>query len=214
MFTLKANKREKGNIGDLRKKGIIPAVFYGFNQKSTPVAVSTKEFEKVWKGAGESSTITLETDSGKLETLIHDVQVDPVKGTPTHVDFLVVDASKEIEVNLPIEFTGVSPAVKGGMGTLVKVLHELEVKALPKNMPHSIEVDISKLATLEDQILVSDITVPQGLTVVTKETEVVALVSALKEESEEPAAPVDLSAIEVEKKGKKEEEGAEAAETK
>ncbi len=101
-------------------------------------------------------------------------------------------------------------AVKNGLGNLVKVLHEVEVEALPKDLPHNLEVDISKLETVESQIFVSDIKLPTGVTMITGGEEVVASIVLQVEEKEEVIAPpVDLSAIEVEKKGKKEEEGAE-----
>ncbi len=208
MFTISAKARVAGKKGAI-ETGYMPAVFYGAKSESTPIAVSLKEFEKVWKNAGESSTITLETPTGKVETLIHDVQVDPVRGFPIHADFLVIDMNKEIEVNVALEFEGVSSAIKGGLGSLTKVLHEVQIKALPKNLPHNIMVDISGLATLEDRIHVSDLKVPTGVTILTESDEVVALVQAAKEEKEE-TTPVDLSTIEVSvEKGKKEEEGAE-----
>jgi large subunit ribosomal protein L25 len=205
---LKAEERNKGNLKSLREKGLLPAVFYGAKQKSTPVAIDSRQFGKIWKEAGESTTIILETPKGKVETLIHDIQFDPMTDLPIHVDFLAIEADKELEVGVPLEFTGISEAVKAGLGTLVKVLHELEIKALPRDLPHSIKVDISKLATLDDQVLVSDIVLPSGVKSVTKSTEVVAMVAPFVEEKEEVAAAPDLSQIEVAKKGKKEEEEA------
>jgi large subunit ribosomal protein L25 len=165
-------------------------------------------FGKAWKEAGESSTIRLALPEGELDVLIHEVQMDPVKYIPTHVDFLVVDMKKPIEVAVPLEFVGVSPAVKGNLGVLMKVMHELEVKGLPANIPHQIEVDISTLETLENQIHVKDLKLPKGVETMAGEDDVVALVAAIKEEVEE-TAPIDLSSIEaVDQKGKKEEEGA------
>jgi large subunit ribosomal protein L25 len=134
---------------------------------------------------------------------VHDLQLDPVKDTPTHVDFYIVDMRKELEVKVPLEFTGLAEAEKGGLGNLVKVLHEVEVKALPDKIPHAIVVDVTGLATLEDKIHVSDLHVPTGVTIITPGEEVVALVSAFVEEKEE--APIDLESIEVVEKGKKEE---------
>jgi large subunit ribosomal protein L25 len=93
----------------------------------------------------------------------------------------------------------------------VKVLHEVEVRALPADLPHGFEVDVTSLATIDAQIHVKDIKLPKGVTMVTDGEEVVALIAAFKEETEE--APVlDLDSIEVEQKGKKEEEGEAAAE--
>ncbi len=210
MFVIKANKRNEGvNLDTLREGGEIPAVFYGVGKTTTSISLSKVEFKKIWREAGESSTVKISMGDNNIDALIHEVQVHPVTGEPIHVDFLVVDMNKKIQVNVPLEFIGVSNAVKGGLGNLVKALHEVEVEALPKDLPHKLDVDISKLETAEDQIFVSDIKLPVGVVVTTDGHEVVASIVLQVEEKEEVAAPVDLSAIEVEKKGKKEEEGAE-----
>ncbi|OGI95179.1 hypothetical protein A2917_00805 [Candidatus Nomurabacteria bacterium RIFCSPLOWO2_01_FULL_42_17] len=209
MFVIKADKRDSGaKLGVLRKSGKIPAVFYGAGEKTTSVTLSNTEFKKIWRDAGESSAIKISTGSGDVNALIHEVQVDPVTDEPIHVDFLVIDMKKKIKVKVPLVFEGISNAVKSGIGNLVKVLHEIEVEALPSDLPHSLFVDISKLETLDNNILVSDIKLPAGVVAITNGGDVVASVVAQVEEKEEVAAPVDLSAIEVEKKGKKEEEGA------
>ncbi len=208
MFTLDATKRDtKESLGFLRKEGKMPAVFYGLGNKSTAITLSESEFKKVWKKAGESSAITLSTPEGKLDTLIHDVQIDPVSGTPMHVDFLVIDTKKAIQVAVQLEFVGEAPAVKNGTGTLVKVMHELEVEGLPKDLPHTITVDVSSLENTDSQILVKDLVLPAGVATMADGEEVVVAIAVQQEEKEEEAAPVDLNAIEVEKKGKKEEEG-------
>ncbi len=205
MQTLTATKRSKADkLGDVRSNGMVPAVVYGARVENTSISVPSVDFIKAWKIAGESSTIALDLEGKKIDVLIHDLQVDPVKGFPIHVDFLAIDMNKPVQVNIPLEFTGVAPAEKAGLGSLVKVLHEVHVEALPKDLPHSIVVDISSLETLENQLHAADIVLPKGVTLVTDGMEVVALVAAAKEEKEE--APVDLSAIEVEKKGKKEDE--------
>ncbi len=204
------NRDAKNNSESLRKGGFIPAVFYGFGKKSTPIAVNERDFLKVWKIAGESTTVTLKTPTGDVETLIHEIQLDPVTNRPIHADFLAIDINKAVRVKVPLVFTGISEAVKGGLGTLVKVLHEVEIEALPKNLPHSITVDISKLVTVEDQVLIKDLTLPAGVSILNNGDEVVAAIALQKEEVVE-VAPVDLTQIEVMKKGKKEEEGAEAA---
>ncbi len=207
MLTLKADIRDpKVNLADLRKSGKMPAVFYGLKKTSTAISLSQSAFQKAWKEAGESTAISLETPNGTLDVMIHDVNIDPMKGRPIHADFLVIDTSKAIEVGVPLEFVGISEPVKNGSGILVKVMHELEISALPKDLPHSIEIDISVMGAINDQITVEDIKLPHGVTAITKLTEVVALISEAKEEKEEDVAPVDLSAIEVEKKGKKEED--------
>ena len=207
---IKAETRQKkGKLQSLRKQGVLPAVYYGFKKVSTPISLNEKEFEKIWKMAGESTAVTLSTPEGEIETLIHDVQFDPVKGNPIHVDFLAIDINKVVQINIPLEFIGVSDAVKNGLGILVKVLHEIEIEALSKDLPHSIQIDISKLKTIEDVILVRDIKTPTGVKILTKPEEIVASIATQEEEVPEAVVPApDLSQINVVKKGKKEEEGA------
>ncbi|MBP9711477.1 MAG: 50S ribosomal protein L25 [Candidatus Pacebacteria bacterium] len=209
MFVIKAKKRDEGvKLDVLRKGGEIPAVFYGAGKETTSISVSIVDFKKVWRDAGESSAIVVSTPEGDVDVLIHDVQVDPVTSEPIHADFLAIDMKKKIKVNVPLEFEGVAGAVKSGIGNLVKVLHEIEIEALPKDLPHNLVADVTGLNTLEDVVTVADIKLPSGVEAITPATEVVASIVAQVEEKEEEAAPVDLSAIEVEKKGKKEEEGA------
>ena len=214
MLTLKAKTRNIGKGMDiLRKAGEIPAVFYGAGKVSTSISVGIVDFKKIWQKAGESSTIVVSTPDGDVNALIHDVQADSITGEPIHIDFLVLDMNKKIKVKVALEFTGISNAVKTGLGTLVKVLHEIEVEALPKDLPHSILVDISKLADLHSQILISDLSIPVGVSIMAKDSDVVVSIAEQVEEKEEVAAPVDLAAIEVEKKGKKEEEGVPGADS-
>ena len=208
MLTLKAEKRENTDkLEQIRQAGKLPAVFYGKKEATTSISIAKKDFLKVWKEAGESSVITLETPEGNKESLIHDVDFDPVSGSPRHADFYVFEKGHKVEVELPIEFVGIAPAVKDLGGILVKVLHVFKVKAMPKDLPHNVEIDISKLVTFDDQILAKDIKLPAGVELEENPEEVVALVSAPREEKEEEVAPIDLSQIEVEKKGKEEEEG-------
>ena len=213
MFVIKASKRDLDiKLDVLRKSGKIPAVFYGAGKDATSISISNIEFKKVWREAGESSAVKIGMDSGDINVLIHEVQVDPVTDEPIHVDFLAIDMKKKINVKVPLEFEGVSNAVKSGIGNLVKALFEIEVEALPADLPHNLIVDISKLETLQDNITVFDIKLPSGVVAITAGEEVVASIILQVEEKEEIIVPVDLSAIEVEKKGKKEEEGGVEAE--
>jgi len=167
-------------------------------------------FEKTLKDAGESTILHLEGKDIDVDVLIHEVDLDPVTDKPRHADFYAIEKGKKLEIKIPLEFTGVAPAVKDLGGVLVKVMHEMEIEALPKDLPHKIEVDISKLATFDSVVTAADIKLPEGVTLKIKPEEVVASVYEPKEEVVE-AAPVDLSAIEVVKKGKEAKEGAEGA---
>lgn len=206
---LKLNAKSRAVFGKkneaLRVAGQIPAVVYGGDKETKHISLDQAEFKKILNQAGESTIISLELDEGKgQDVLIHEVQPDPLSDLPLHVDFFVVSQNKELEVAVPLVFDGVAPAVKDLGGSLVKVLRELEIRALPKNLPHDIKVDISSLKTLEDQILIKDLKLPAGVEAVADGEEVVAAITEAGEEVTEEA-PVDLSAIEVEKKGKQEE---------
>jgi large subunit ribosomal protein L25 len=208
MLTLKAEIRDINVAPEsVRTAGKIPAVFYGKKEASTPISIPRIDFLKVWKEAGESSVVTLNTPDGEKESLIKDVDLDPVSGTPRHADFYVFEKGHKVEVALPIEITGTSPAVKDLGGILVQVMHELKVEAMPKDLPHNITIDISGLAQFGDQILAQDLALPSGVELKVNPEEVVVTVSAPREEKEEEVAPIDLSSIEVEKKGKDDAEG-------
>lgn len=209
MFIIEATQRDiKENLPLLRKKGRIPAVFYGEGKKSTSVSISNIEFKKIWRQAGESSTVKISTGNEDIDVLIHEVQVDPVTSEPIHVDFLVIDMNKKIQVAIRLVFEGISNAVKTGLGNLIKVLHEIEIEALPRDLPQNLIVDITKLKTLADVIVVSDIKLPLRVIAITNSTDIVASIVEQEEEpEEEEEIVVDLSDIEVDKKGKKEEEG-------
>jgi large subunit ribosomal protein L25 len=204
MITLEAKQRT-GSPETLRTQDLIPAVYYGAGKDAVSIAVSVKEFTKVLKEAGETTPVTLMIGSEKISTIIHDMQHNNITGAVTHIDFLIINMKVEIEVAVPIEFTGTAEAEKNGLGNLTKAIHEVQVSALPDHLPHSLEVDVSDLATLEDQIHVKDIKLPKGVTMITEGEEVVAMISRFVEETEEAPA-LDLSAIEVEKKGKTEDE--------
>lgn len=215
MTKLKVEMRDKSvKLDLLRKEGRLPAVFYGKKEASTPISVSKIDFLKAWKEAGESTVINLETPNGVVESLIHDVDFDPVTGNPRHADFYVFEKGHKVKIDIQLEFVGVSPAVKDLGGVLVKVMHEVKVEAMPKDLPHNIEVDISSLISFDSQILAKDLNLPNGVELIENGEEVVALVSAPREEKEEESKPIDLSAIEVEKKGKEETEEAPAEESK
>jgi large subunit ribosomal protein L25 len=205
-INLKAEKRVKiGKLESLRKEGLMPAVFYGHKKEATPIQIKKIDFIKAWKNAGESTVVKLETPEGDIEALIHDVDHDPLTGEPRHADFYVFEKGHKVEIAVPIEFVGISVAVKDLGGSLMKILHEIKVKAEPANLPHKIEIDISPITELEGQILAKDIKLPHGVELAEHAEEVVVTVATPKAEKVEEEKPVDLSAIEVEKKGKTDE---------
>ena len=184
----------------LRKKGILPGVAYGPELKSTPLELDLKEFEKVYKIAGESSLISLDL-KGKKEkklVLIREVEVDPLTERPIHVDFYHPRLKEKVTATVPLVFKGESPAVKELGGTLVKNISELEIKALPQNLLHEIEVDIGSLKTFEDDILVRDLNVPSGVKILRNPEEIIASVVPPENVEEELEKPIEEKVEEVE----------------
>lgn len=206
MITLPAIKRSHKNSEKIRLEDQIPAVYYGSGKEAVSISVPMREFLKVWKEAGETTAVVLGIDGQKVNTLIHEIQFHPITNTPIHIDFLIIDMKKEAEVTVPLVFEGVAEAEKNGVGTVVKALHEVLVKALPADLPKELSVDITVLDSLDSQIHVKDIVVPKGVTILTDPEEPVAIIASFKEEVEETVVAPDLENIEVEKKGKKEEE--------
>lgn len=213
MLKLEAEKRELfgKQLESSRKEGKLPAVLYGGKEENTPLFVNLKDFRKVWSEAGESALIDLGVGGKAVSVLVQDIGWDPVKDIPVHVDFLAVEMDKEITATVPLVFAGTAPAIKEMGGVLVKVMHEVEVEALPKSLPHELEVDISSLVDFESQITIGGLKLPEGVKATAKEEEVVALVSAPREETVEDAETSSIEDIEVEKKGKAEKETTEGA---
>lgn len=207
--TLTVQKREgTKKPALLRAEGVLPGVVYGPKQTPILLSVVKKDFDKLFQTAGESTVIDLLGLEKPLSVLVKEVTFAPTKGGIIHVDFYAFEIGKEITASIPLNFIGESPAVKEG-AMVNQVLHEVEVTCMPKDLPAEIDVDISALVAVGDQIHVSDIKVGKGVTIDTDGEEVVALLTLPVEEAEAPVEAVDMAAIEVEKKGKTEEEAAE-----
>ncbi len=210
MLKLIVEKREifGKKLKTIKEQDKIPAVLYGRKIKNKSIFVSLKDFKKIWKDAGESTIIELmEKGSAKLlNVIINDIAFDPIKDEPIHVDFYAVEMDKLIKVKVPLVFTGIAPIVKESGGILVKVIHDLEIEALPKDLPHEINIDISKLKTFEDRIFVGDISLSKSVKIIAKEDEVIALAELPKEELVEEVK-MSIEDIEVAKKGKEKKEG-------
>ena len=164
-------RRTKG----LRKSGILPAVLYGKGQEAIPLQVPAKDFEKVFKDAGESTLVYLSVDGKEYPTVIHDVARDGVRDTIIHADFYKVNLAEKIKADVPVVIKGEAPVVKNLGGILVKSINELEVEALPQNLPHEIAVDVSGLAGFGDQITVGDINLGADVKIFANKTDILVL---------------------------------------
>lgn len=192
MLTLEVQPRDaKQSLEDIRANGAVPAVFYGPKEGAQPIAINARLLEHVWKVAGETTIIKLTGAGDEKDTLIKDIQVHPVTGKVLHADFYVLEKGKKITLNIPLEFLGTAPAEKLGHA-VVKALHEVEIEVSPSELPHSLEVDISKLENVGDHVTVADIKLPPSASMKTPGDEIVASVTAVVEEKEEaPAAPAE-----------------------
>ena len=146
-ITLKSEKRELfgRKVKRLRKAGKIPANIFGKKIKSEAVSIDNKEFIEVFEKAGETQIIDL---TGK-PVLVSNTQVDPISGEYLHIDFRQVDLTEKIEAMVPVEIEGESPAEKQSLGTVVQQIHEIEVEALPTDLPEKIIVDASVLVEVD-----------------------------------------------------------------
>ena len=186
MLELKAEKRAivGKKVAVLRRRGLIPAVVYGEQVVAEPIAVSLVSFTKVLKEAGESVMVTLNVEGAPHNVLIHDIAYDPIRGLPIHADFHAVRMDKVLRVKVALVFTGSAPAIKDLGGVLVKVLHEVEVEALPQDLPHELTVDISLLVDFNSRIFVKNIVLPKGVSIPGAIDEVVALAEPPRTEEE------------------------------
>ena len=211
MLTIEVQKREVTGkkVASLRAGGVMPAVVYGKKQETTPIQMNERQFEALWKEAGESTVVSLKGLDGEVNALIYSVDRDPVKGQLRHVDFYAVEKGQRVEVEVPIDFVGTAPAVKELGGTLVKVMYNVTVDAEPTNIPSEVTVDISSLKDFDAQLVAGNVNLPSGVTLVTDAEEVIALAATVSEEEETDSEAPDFSAIQVEKKGKAEEPAAE-----
>ena len=185
-------------VKSLRKRGMLPAVVYGKGKDALAISVLQSEFLKLWKSAGESSLVSLKIGKEEKNALIHDVSFDPIKSTPTHVDFYLVDMTHEVEVDVPIEFIGDEEAGKASGGILLKILHELKIKALPQNLPHTIVVDVSTLQNPKDSILVKDIKTTPGVVIINDVGDLVAIIEEARASEAEEVISTDVAGISAE----------------
>ncbi|MBZ1356535.1 MAG: 50S ribosomal protein L25 [Candidatus Nealsonbacteria bacterium] len=201
-------KRSSDEKKDRRGDHIL-AVLYGSGVSNTSIKINAKEFDKLFKEAGESSLISLEseTDKEKYSVLIHEVQKNPLTRKIIHVDFYQPDLKEEVEVSIPLIFEGIPPAVKELGGTLVKNFSELEVKALPNKLPRDIKINVEVLKTFDDVITIGDLVVPKDVTIMGDLEEIVALVTPVEDVEKELEKPIeeDVSSVKKEVKEKKEE---------
>lgn len=184
-------------VKKLRKEGILPANIFGKKVKSEAIQVLLKDFVKTYKEAGETGLLNLVTTDGKKKeeraVLVSNVQTDPLSDVPTHVDFRQVDLKEKVTAKVPVETVGEAPAEKSGIGTAVLYVNEIEVEALPADLPEKFTVDVSSLAEVDQAIYIKDLAVDRNKVTLKAEAEaiVVKVEPPQKEEVVAPPAPAE-----------------------
>ncbi|MDO8506120.1 MAG: 50S ribosomal protein L25 [Candidatus Limnocylindria bacterium] len=191
-------------VSQLRRSGVLPGVVFGGHKDSTPVETDMRSFERGYRRWGTTTLLSLEgLESGEVQALIHDVTRSTLTGRLLHVDFLRVSLTEKVHAEVPVHFVGESPAVKAG-GVLVHAKSGINVEAFPQDIPHAIEVDLSKLMEVDDSLYVRDLAVDASkVEILDDGDELLVRVVPVRIEVEAPA-PVAAAAEGV--------EGAEAAE--
>ncbi len=205
-------------VGALRRSGILPGVVYGRHIEAFPIQMDFRIASRTLAHATSSSLITIDVGDEKHSAILRDRQKDVINGQLLHVDFLAVSLTEKLRTQVQIELVGEAPVSEIADTVIIQGLNELEIECLPQDLPSTIQVDISSLVTLEDNILVKDIDIGKEVTILTDPEDVIVSVTYVaqeveeEEEVEESILDLDEEGPEVVEKGKKSEEGEAEAE--
>lgn len=166
-------------VKNLRKVGQVPASVYGKKVKSQSISVALADFQKVYKQTGNTGLIDLSVDGSTKPVLVHTVQKDPVSDHILHIEFHKVDLKVKVHAKVTLELFGDSPAVTQKIGVLLTITDEVEVEALPGDLPEKLIVPVSSLSQVNDELRVKDLKVPNGVTILTDEDVTIVKVAAL-----------------------------------
>jgi len=195
-FTLQAQKRDLfgKKLNKIRKQGILPANLFGKQVDSTSIQFNLKDFDRVYKEAGETSVVYVSVDGENKErpVLISNIHMNPVTDAKLHVDLHQVNLKEKVIANVPVEITGESEHIKLGTAVLNTLINEIEVEALPTDIPENITFDISALKEIGDSLKVSDAKIPSGVLLKTDPEQIVVSLSEPQKEEEAPT-PVEVA---------------------
>jgi len=188
-------------VKNLRRDGFLPGNVFGKKVKSLSIAVLFKDFMSAHKKVGETGLIELSVDGEVRPVLIHSIQYDPMNHAPLHADFYQVDLKEKVKANVPVELNGEAPAVSQKVGVLLQEMDEVEVEALPADLPEKIVLDISNLLAEGQELKVSDLKISDKVKILTDVTRIVVKVAPLvseeaKKMAEEEAAAAAAKAAE------------------
>ena len=193
-LTVTKRKITGKKVKQLRRDGILPANVYGKDFKSVSVQVPLKDFEKVYKDAGETGVVDLDLEGKAIPVLIHNVDTDYLSNV-LHAEFYKVNLSEKVKTMVPVLVTGEPKAVADNTGLLMNITTEVEVEALPTDLPENLEINVEGLANVGDQITVGDVKAPEGVTIITDPGQVIVKIDELvSKEAQEQAAEEEAAA--------------------
>lgn len=190
-YILKADKRTilGSKVKQLRRTGVVPANLFGKTIDSQAIQVNSVDFNRVYKEAGETSLIWVQVEGEEKErpTLVTSVHYNPVTGNKLHIDFHQVNLKEKVTANVPVEIIGESELVTSNLAVLSQSLNEIEVEALPTDIPENITFDITSLKAIGDVLKVSDAKVSSEVEIKTDPEQIVVV---LQEPMKEEVIPV------------------------
>jgi large subunit ribosomal protein L25 len=208
---LKATRRSVSGkqVKTLRRQGQIPAVMYGHNFDPIAISLDTHSTSIALVGMSSSAIVTIDLEGSQHAALVREKQRDYIKNRILHIDFLVVSLTETLRTNVSIVLEGESEAVTESDAVLVTSLAQVEVEALPRDLPEQLSLDITGLKAIGDVLYVRDLTVPSGVTILTSPDEIVVVAKPAVQELEEEVVEVETEEPEVIERGKKDDEEAE-----
>ncbi len=208
---------KKSDLKMLRSKGMIPAVFYGKNEKTQQLSISVKKFKEIVHSGGANVLINLKLKDGSKTAIIKEVQRHIISQEPIHIDFQAISLKEKVQVSVPLHIVGIAPGVKLAGGILEHLMREVVIKCLPTEIPQKIDVDVSNLQ-IGNAILVKDLPKTEGVEMISSLGSIIVNVVSPTIIEEKPAegAAAETAATtsaepEVISKGKKDKEGEAAA---
>jgi large subunit ribosomal protein L25 len=198
---LEASKREitGKKVRFLRRQGIVPANIYGHDIESTPISVDTRSLKHLLAHTGKTDLISLKIDSSKdaIRVLMREIQRNPLTDEPIHVDFYQVSMTEKIKTEVPLVFIGEAPVLKKVKNvSIFHLIDSINIEALPDDLPHSLEVDVSHLEEMDHTIHVKDIPLGHGITLLSDPEQMVVKVAEAKKEEEVVPVAVEAEAVE------------------
>jgi large subunit ribosomal protein L25 len=205
-LTAEPRKITGKKVKKLRREGILPANVYGKGIKSQSLQLPLKDFLTVFNEAGETGVVDLTYGKDTVPVLIHNLHTD-YRNTPLHADFFQVNLKEKVTAMIQIELIGESKAELEKIGLIEKIVNEVEVEALPTELPEKIEVNIENLAQVDEQILAQDLNMPEKVTLMSDPNQIIVKVGeliskeALAQAEEEAAAAAEAATEEATTEG-------------